>query len=95
MYSSNLLRLLMTQKDTGFKTITIEDFRRTMEVPEKYRYGDIKRYAIVAPVKELNEKADMRIEWSETKRGRSVHSLQFTFEMLRPEDKGRQAELDL
>lgn len=95
VYSSNLLRLLMTQKDTGFKTITLEDFRRTMEVPDKYRYGDIKRYAIVAPVKELNDKADMRIEWKETKRGRSVHSLQFTFEMLRPEDKGRQAELDL
>lgn len=37
----------------------------------------------------------MRIEWSGTKRGRSVYSLQFTFEMLRPEDKGRQAELDL
>ena len=95
VYSSNLLRLLMTQKDTGFKTITLEDFRRTMEVPESYRYGDIKRYAIVAPVKELNDKADMRIEWKETKRGRSVHSLQFTFEMLRPEDKGRQAELDI
>jgi plasmid replication initiation protein len=95
IYSSNLLRLLMTQKDTGFKTITLEDFRKTMEVPESYRYGDIKRYAIVAPVKELNDKADMRIEWKETKRGRSVHSLQFTFEMLRPEDKGRQAELDI
>lgn len=75
--------------------ITLEDFRKTMEVPETKRYGDIKRYAIVAPVKELNDKADMRIEWKETKRGRSVHSLQFTFEILRPEDKGRQAELDL
>jgi plasmid replication initiation protein len=52
-------------------------------------------YAIVAPVKELNDKADMSIEWKETKRGRSVHSLLFTFEMLRPEDKGRQVELDL
>ena len=91
----NFLRLLMTQKDTGFKTITLEDFRKTMEVPESYRYGDIKRYAIVAPVKELNDKADMRIEWKETKRGRSVYSLQFTFEMLRPEDKGGQAELDI
>jgi hypothetical protein len=35
------------------------------------------------------------LEWEETKRGGSVSSLQFTFEMLRPEDKGRQAELEI
>lgn len=82
LYSTNLLRLLMTQKDTGFKTITLEDFRQQMEVPETYRYADIKRYAIVKAVAELNEKADIHIEWKETKRGRSVHSLQFTFEFV-------------
>jgi plasmid replication initiation protein len=94
LYSSTLLRLLMTQKDTGFKTITLEDFRQQMEVPESYKYADIKRYAILKPVAELNEKADMQIEWKETKRGRSVHSLQFTFTFVKKE-KAMQAELDL
>ena len=47
-FSTNLL--LMTQKDTGFKTITLADFRATMEVPETYRYADIKRYAITPAV---------------------------------------------
>jgi plasmid replication initiation protein len=84
----------MTQKDTGFKTITLEDFRQQMEVPESYKYADIKRYAILKPVAELNEKADMLIEWKETKRGRSVHSLQFTFTFVKKE-KAMQAELDL
>lgn len=93
LYSTSLLRLLMTQKDTGFKTITLEDFRRAMEVPETYRYADIKRYAITPAVKELNEKADLVVEWKETKRGRSVHSLQFTF---RPAEKHvEQQQLDL
>lgn len=95
IYSTNLLRLLMTQKDTGFKTITLEDYRAIMEVPEKYRYADIKRYAITAPIKELNEKADMVIDWTETKRGRSVYSLQFTFKFLEPEPPAAQAELDI
>lgn len=85
IYSNNLLRLLMMQKDTGFKTILLEDFRRAMEVPESYKYGDIKRYAITLPVKELNEKADMAIEWSETKRGRAVYSLQFRFSFVKKE----------
>jgi hypothetical protein len=44
--SFNFLLLLMTQKDTCFKTITRGDFRKTTEVLESYRYGDIKRYAI-------------------------------------------------
>jgi hypothetical protein len=93
VYSTNLLRLLMTQKDTGFKTITLEDFRRVMEVPDTYRYADIKRYAILPAVKELNEKADLIVDWKETKRSRSVHSLQFTFG---PAEKNvDQTELDL
>ena len=95
VYSTNLLRLLMTQKDTGFKTITLADFRHTMEVPEGYRYADIKRYAILAPIKELNEKADMVIEWEETKRGRAVYSLQFRFKFVEPEPPSPQAELAL
>lgn len=94
LYSSNLLRLLMTQKDTLFKSISLEDYRKQMEVPEGYKYADIKRYAIVKPVAELNEKADMHIEWKETKRGRSVYSLQFTFTFVKKE-KAVQGELEL
>jgi hypothetical protein len=46
VYSTNLLRLLMTQKDTGFKTITPAD-------------------------KALSAKAEIYIEWKETKRSRT------------------------
>lgn len=59
-----------------------------------YKCADIKRYAIVKPVAELNEKADMHIEWEETKRGRSVHSLQFNFKFVNKE-KAVQGELEL
>lgn len=79
LYSANLLRLLMTQKDTGFLAITLEDFRQAMEVPDSYRFSDIKRYAILPPIKELQEKAGLAIQCQEFKRGRSVHSLRFTF----------------
>ena len=95
IYSTNLLRLLMTQKDTGFKTILLEDFRTTMEVPESYRYADIKRYAIVPAVKELNEKSDLAISWSETKRGRAVYSLQFRFTVNSAQHLEDQQSLEL
>lgn len=90
VYSTNLLRLLMTQKDTGFKTMLIEDFAHAMDVPKTYRYGDIKRYAIVPAVKELNEKADLAITWKETKKGRTVSSVQFYFSFV---DKKAQPDL--
>ena len=79
LYSANLLRLLMTQKDTGFLAITLDDFRQAMEVPESYRFADIKRRVISIAIKELQEKADLIIQCKEIKRERSVHSLRFTF----------------
>lgn len=89
IYSSNLLRLLMTQKDTGFKTITLEDFRLAMEIPGTYRYADINRRVVMVAVKEINEKTDLVLTSKVTKRGRSVYSLQFEFV------KKTQAELPL
>ena len=79
LYSANLLRLLMTQKDTGFLAITLEDFRHAMEVPEGYRFADINRRVISVAIKELQEKADLIIQCQEMKRGRSVYSLRFVF----------------
>lgn len=91
IYSANLLRLLMTQKTTGTLIITLDDFKHTMEVPDTYRYADIKRYAIQHPIKELAEKANLIIQVEETKRGRSVYSLKFKFVL----DPKMQQELPL
>ena len=66
-----------------------------MEVPESYRYADIKRYAIVPAVKELNEKSDLAISWSETKRGRAVYSLQFRFTVNSAQHTEDQQSLEL
>ena len=78
-YSVNLLRLLMTQKDTGFLAITLDDFKHAMEVPISYQYKDIKRRVLSVAIKELAEKADLLIQFQELKKGRSVQSLRFTF----------------
>lgn len=79
IYSANLLRLLMTQKDTRFLAITLADFRHAMEVPESYLYGEVKRRVLAVAIKELREKSELDVQVQEVKRGRSVHSLRFTF----------------
>lgn len=78
-YSVNLLRLLMSQKDTGFLAITLDDFRHVMEVPTSYEFKDIKRRVLSVAIKELEEKADLLIQVQEVKKGRAVHSLRFSF----------------
>lgn len=79
LYSANLLRLLMSQKDTGFLAITLDDFKHAMEVPKSYLYGEIKRRVLSIAIDELEEKAGLLIKFEEFKKGRSVHSLRFTF----------------
>lgn len=79
IYSWRLLELLMRERDRGMLAITVEDLRTTLEIPETYRFADIKRRVIDMAVTELNEKADLVIQWEAIKRGRAVYSLRFTF----------------
>ncbi|MGF6613087.1 hypothetical protein OKW45_008075 [Paraburkholderia sp. WSM4175] len=79
IYSWRLLELLMREKDRGRLLITVDDLRTALEVPETYRFADIKRRVIDMAVGELNEKADLVIDWKGIKRGRAVHSLEFRF----------------
>lgn len=93
IYATNLLRLLMTQRDTGFKVITLEDFRHVMEVPETYRYADIKKHVLAPAIAELNKKADLSVQFQETKKGRSVAVLQFRFKFLKAAAGTRQSRV--
>ncbi|MFL9951117.1 replication initiation protein [Paraburkholderia agricolaris] len=79
IYSWRLLELLMRERDRGMLAITVDDLRATLEIPETYRFADIKRRVIDMAVNELNEKADLVIQWEAIKRGRAVYSLRFTF----------------
>ena len=79
LYSTNLLRLLMTQKNTGFLAITLDDFKHAMEIPVGYPFGEIKRRVLTVAINELREKADLEIQYMAIKKGRAVSSLRFTF----------------
>ncbi|MFL9922582.1 replication initiation protein [Paraburkholderia fungorum] len=79
IYSWRLLELLMREKDRSLLLITVDDLRAALEVPPTYRFADIKRRVIDMAVRELNEKADLVIDWKGIKRGRAVQSLEFRF----------------
>ncbi|KVC67639.1 replication protein RepB [Burkholderia ubonensis] len=79
IYSWRLLELLMRERDRGRLLITLDDFRKTLEIPDTYRFADIKRRVIDMALNELNKKADLVINFKAVKVGRAVSSLDFTF----------------
>lgn len=77
VYSWRLLELLNSWRKTKELFITLEDFRRTMEIPESYLYKDVRVKCIDVAVKELQEKNNLNITWTPIKKSRAVASLRF------------------
>jgi len=65
---------------TGELYIRLDDFRLAMDIPERYKWSNIKQKAIQPAVRELTIHNNLRIDWKPVKKGRSVVSLVFHFE---------------
>lgn len=89
VYSWRLLELLMQWKDTKKLYIALEDFRHSLEIPDTYRYTDIRIHCIEKPRKELEERLGIKINWHPIKESRAVKSLQFSWK------DAEQIEMDL
>jgi len=80
VYSIRLFELLMQFKKTGFFTITLDDFKKRLDLGSKYdRFSNLKARVIEPAVKELSDKNNMLINWSAHRKGRSVERLDFNF----------------
>lgn len=92
VYSWRFLELLTSYLDARdetkaiSKTIQLDELRHTFEIPESYKYQDIKRQVIEAAVKELTTKDGWEIEWQGIKRGRSFVAVKFTFNKAKQKD---------
>jgi len=93
IYSWRLLEYLTSWNEEGSargaKTTTLEKFRQFMEVPDSYKWSNIKQKIIDPATKELAEKDGWIIQWQPVKKGRSVIAITFLWE------QDRQGRLDL
>lgn len=77
-YSKNMFRLLKQYKSTGFYKVSIEEFRRLLDIPESYNMSKISVKVIDPIKKELsNYFEEFRVE--KLKVGRFIKFLQFSF----------------
>lgn len=90
VYSWRLLELLYQWQDKKQLYIKLEDFRHALEVPEKYRYADIKINCIERVIRDLEQNANITVSYEaikDPKNKRRVGSLRFKW------DKTEQHEL--
>lgn len=85
VYSWRLLEILTSYNDAQdetkirVKVLSIADLRSSLEIPDSYKYDDIKRQVIIKGVEELVKKDHWAIQWRPIKTGRAVMSIEFTF----------------
>ena len=80
VYSIRLFEMLMRFKDTGFLTITLDDFKDRLEISKKYKWHDTKKRVIEPAIKELKARGQLDIEFVPIKKGRAVTGIEFFFQ---------------
>ena len=81
-YAKEFYRRMKQFKSTGKWNISLEDFKRIMDVPVNYRMCDIDVWVLKPIQKELGDKFKLKIKkiYSKKSRGRpSVSEFEFTF----------------
>ena len=76
VHSVRLYELAMQFKSTGWRTINLEDLKRSMGIEGSYdRWVDLKKHVLDKSVIELNMKSDLLIGYEPIKTGRKVTSI--------------------
>ncbi|EOF5135589.1 replication initiation protein [Salmonella enterica] len=79
-YSIRIYELLQQFRNTGERTISLDDFRSILELEGKYvDFKVLNRDLIKPAIAELNEKSDLAVTVEMVKKGRSVVALRFKF----------------
>ena len=81
-YAKEFYRRMKQFKSTGIWRVSIEDFRKLLDVSEKYKIGEIDKWVLKPIQKELGDKFKLKVKkiYSKKSRGRpSVSGFIFTF----------------
>lgn len=85
IYSWRLLELLTSHNDAKdetkiqVRTLSLADIRSSLEIPDSYKYKDVRVRIIESAVEELVKKDHWSIQWRPIKTGRTVTAIEFTF----------------
>ena len=81
-YAKEFYRRMKQFKSTGIWRVSIEEFRKMLDISEKYKIGEIDKWVLKPIQKELGNKFKLKVKkiYSKKSRGRpSVSGFEFTF----------------
>ena len=88
-YSIDLYHLAKKFEGMGGFSMSLDDYRQELGTPKSYeRINNLKENAVDNPIKEINEKTDIKITYKNIKRGRTVTGLKFTVKAKPIKKKG-------
>ena len=79
-YAIRLYELLMQWSSIGKREIAVEDFRRLLQLEDRYPVvKDLRRWVLEPAVDQINEHTPLKVNWEQRKTGRRISHLMFTF----------------
>ena len=78
VHSIRIYELLTQYKTLGERYISLEDFKKWLQLEDKYnRYNNLKQWVIDPSITEINEKSNLFIEYEPIKQGRKITGIEF------------------
>jgi len=91
MTSSHAIRIYLLLKqydDTGWREMSLDDFKKIMELEYKYpRIYDLKKYVLEVAKRQINENTDIEIDYELIKQGRKYTKIKFKIKSKEKEKK--------
>lgn len=93
-YSIRMYELFYQYRRIGSRRFAVNDFKKKIGAPEKYKYNDLKKRILIPAQTQLKENTNLAFIFNEVKTGRSITNLEFVIFNNTPENKSKQIELD-
>ena len=93
-YAKHLYRMLKQFKYTGYFKIEMSEFRRLLDIPEKYRMCDINKRVLAPAINEVSYFFSS-LNLNKIKEGRNIKYLEFTFDKERRSTEIEEPVIDL
>ena len=83
-YTWRLFEIMMSWKKSdrpvaGWFTVSVEELKEMLGAPKKYRYKDLRVWAIDKAIEEIDRELNIKVWYEPIKRGRRVEMLRFNF----------------
>lgn len=83
-YAWRLFEIMMSWKKSdkpiaGWFTISVDELKEMLGAPKKYRYKDLRVWAIDKAIEEIDRELNIKVWYEPIKRGRRIEMLRFNF----------------